>query len=87
MPITRRVRMAHPAMAGPADPGHDAQAENFILRLLRDSDEPVNPEAILEQGRQQQDPFSYAVLRTVIWSLVGRGLVQFTNDWRLKLAR
>jgi hypothetical protein len=79
--------MAHPAMAGPADPGHEAQAEDFVLRLLGEAPEPVNPDAILEEGRRRQDPLSYSVLRTVIWSLVGRGVVQVTNDWRLKLAR
>jgi len=78
--------MAHPAMAGPADPGHEAQAEDFVIRLLRNAHQPVNPDVILEAGRQQPNPIPYTVLRNVIWSLVGRGVVQFTNDWRVKLA-
>jgi hypothetical protein len=78
--------MAHPAMAGAAD-AHEAQAEAFLLQYLRDAGTPVNPDDVFERGRQQDAPLSYALLRSVIWSLVGRGVVVVTNDWRLQLAR
>jgi hypothetical protein len=76
-------RMAHPAMAEPADPRQQAQAEEFVLQSLRAAPEPVNPDVLFEEGRTV--PLSSAILLNVIWSLVGRGLVRFTNDWRLTI--
>ena len=81
--------MAHPAARyAEHDPAQEARAEQFVLHLLRDAHEPLSAESILEAGQKKPtEPIPYSMLRNVIWSLVGRGLVQVTTDWRVILAR
>ncbi len=56
-----------------------------MLRLLRESNQPLAADAIFEAGRDEPVPLSYSLLRDRIWSLVGRGLIQLTRDWRVSL--
>ncbi len=80
--------MADPVMSHLAgvDQAQEAAAEAFVLRTLRAAGgAPMRPDDLFEAGRHQAN-LSYSVLRLVLWTLVGKGLVELTKDWRVKLA-
>lgn len=62
------------------------QAEEFLLEFLRKQDHPVTIKRILTESNTEEGrrAIASADIRAVIWSLVEKGLAEFTAGRKLK---
>ncbi len=62
-----------------------ANAEFSILRQIKET--PMSPVELVQAVRSEDERVDELAVRQAMWTLVSKGRIEFSRDWRLQLAQ